>query len=61
MSSSNEEMGMVMTADVERFLDEISIHLGPDAYHPFIVLGPAGCGKRYLDEKLGKFSAESSI
>lgn len=57
---SNEETGIVMTADVERFLDEISIHLAPVAYHPFIVLGPPGCGKRYLYDEFGKFPYASS-
>jgi hypothetical protein len=36
-----------MTADVKRTLDIIGPWLHPDTLHPFLLVGPQGCGKRY--------------
>lgn len=43
----NGALPLIMTADVKRTLDIIGPWLHPDTLHPFLLVGPQGCGKRY--------------
>jgi len=43
----NSALPLIMTADVKRTLDIIGPWLHPDTLHPFLLVGPQGCGKRY--------------
>jgi len=46
--NSSVALPVIMTADVQRYIDSFNSWLQPDNKQPFIVVGPEGCGKGYV-------------
>ena len=44
---SSGTLPVVLTTDIQRSLDMITPWLHPSSKHPFILVGPEGCGKEY--------------
>lgn len=44
---SSGTMPVVLTTDIQRSLDMFTPWLHPSNKHPFILVGPEGCGKEY--------------
>jgi hypothetical protein len=48
LGTGNSSLPLIMTADVKRTLDIIRPWLCADTRQPFLLVGPQGCGKRYV-------------
>ena len=44
---SSGALPVVLTTDIQRSLDMFTPWLHPSNKHPFILVGPEGCGKEY--------------